>query len=226
MKRRAIPEIAKKRLFQEAGSKCPNCQEADVSALQIHHIRPLAQGGGDDEGNLIVLCSNCHSKVTAGEISENDILRLKISLMKTKTSSYSQGNGNIINFPGGINRGIIASELKTNKLEINSGNRKIKMNPPAGSIASSLHHKNYIKHLIDRYHQFKKAEIGKEEMKYFVFYNAIKRKFGAKWDMIELDKFDPLSAYIKERIDKTILGKKMKADNRRRYSTFEEFIEK
>ena len=219
MKRKTIAEMVKKRLFQEAGSKCPNCQEEDVATLQIHHIRSLAQGGADDEENLIVLCSNCHSKVTAGEILENDILRLKIS-------SDNRGSGNVINFPGGINRGIIASELKTNKLEINSGNRKIKMTPPDGSIASSLHHRNYIKHLIDRYHQFKEADIGKEKMKYGVLYSTIKRKFGAKWDMIALDKFDLLSTYIKQRIDRTILGRKMKSSNKMRYSTFEEYINK
>ena len=226
MRRKAIPEIVKKRLFQETGSKCPNCQEADVAALQIHHIQPLSQGGNDDEGNLIVLCSTCHSKVTAGEISEIDILRLKILLMKRKTPSDNRGSGNIINFPGGMNRGIIANKLETNKLEINTGNRKIRMNPPDGSIASSLNHRNYIKYLIDRYLQFKESATGKEKMKYPIFYSAIKGQFGAKWDMIALDKFDLLSTYIQKRIDKTVLGRNMKANNKRRYSTFEEFIDK
>lgn len=226
MKRKTIPEIAKKRLFQEAGSKCPNCQEANVATLEIHHIRPLAQGGGDDEGNLIVLCSNCHSKATAGEILENDILRLKISLMKKKISSDNRGGENIINFPGGINRGIIANRLKMNKLEINSGRGKIKINPPEGSIASSLNHRNYIKHLIDRYHQFKVADIGKENVRYPMLYSAIKGEFGGKWDMIALDKFDLLSSYLQKRIDRTILGRNMKAKNKKRYSTFEEFINK
>ena len=226
MKRKTIPEIAKKRLFQEAGSKCPNCQEANVATLEIHHIRPLAQGGGDDEGNLIVLCSNCHSKATAGEILENDILRLKISLMKKKIPSDNRGGGNIINFPGGINLGIIANRLKTNKLEINSGRGKIKINPPEGSIASSLNHRSYIKHLIDRYHQFKAADIGKENVRYPMLYSTIKGKFGSKWDMIALDKFDLLSSYLQKRIDRTILGRNMKAKNKKRYSTFEEFINK
>lgn len=221
MKRKTIPKIVEKRLFQEAGSKCPNCQEADVAALQIHHIRPLAQGGRDDEGNLIVLCSNCHSKVTAGEILENDILRLKISLMKRKILSYNRCGGNIINFPGGTNRGIIA-----NKLKIDSGNGKIRIDPPEGSIASSLYHRNYIKHLIDRYHQFKAADVGKENVKYPVLYSAIKGKFGGEWNMIALDKFDLLSEYLQKRIDRTILGRNMKVKDKKRYSTFEEFINK
>lgn len=157
---------------------------------------------------------------------ENDILRLKISLMRKKISSDNRGGGNIINFPGGTNRGIITNKLKTNKLEINTGNRRIRINPPEGSIASSLNHRNYIKHLINRYHQFKKAEVGKGDFNYSIFYKAIERKFGANWDVISLDRFDILSAYIKQRIDKTILGKQMKAADKRRYSTFEEFIDK
>ena len=55
---------------------------------------------------------------------------------------------------------------------------------------------------------------------------ALKGQFGAKWDMIALDKFDLLSTYIQKRIDKTVLGKNMKANNQIRYSTFEEFIDK
>lgn len=226
MKRKAISEMVKKRLFQETGSRCPNCQEADVAALQIHHIRPLAQGGGDDEENLIVLCSNCHSKVTAGEILENDILRLKILLMRKKIPSHNRGGGNIINFPGGTNRGIITNKLKTNKLEINSGNRRIRINPPEGSIASSLNHRNYIKYLIDRYHKFKAEEVGKGNVNYRMLYSTIKRQFGTDWSMISLDKFDYFSTYLQKRIDRTILGRKMKASNKRRYSTFEEFINK
>jgi 5-methylcytosine-specific restriction protein A len=32
----------------------------------VHHILPLANGGTNEEGNLIALCKSCHSKITIG----------------------------------------------------------------------------------------------------------------------------------------------------------------
>ena len=222
MSRKPIPRLVEKRLFKEADSQCPRCGQADVAALQVHHIKPVAEGGNDDEENLIVLCSNCHSKVTAGEIEEAEILRLKISLMKGSTPRASKNtNGKVVNFTGGANSGIIANEvtMKTQK-------KTVRMNPPPGSIGSSLAHRNYIKYLIDRYHKFKEAEIGTERMKRPIFYGTIEREFGAKWDMIALEQFDKLSTYIQTRIDRTRLGRNRKAKNVGRYSTFQEHQEK
>ena len=222
MGRKPISKLVEKRLYKEANSQCPRCEQADVATLQVHHIEPVAEGGSDDEENLIVLCSNCHSKVTAGEITEAEILRLKISLMKgTSPRASKNTNGKVVNFMGGANSGIIANEvtMKTQK-------KTVRVNPPPGSIGSSLAHRNYIKHLIDRYHGFKEAEIGKERMNHPIFYGTIKRKFGAKWDMIALERFDELSIYIQTRIDKTRLGRNKKAKNVRRYSPFPEHQEK
>ena len=223
MSRNPIPKLVEKRLFKEANSQCPRCEQADadVAALQIHHIKPVAEGGSNDEENLIVLCSNCRSKVTADEITEAEILRLKISLMKgTSPRASKNTTGKIVNFTGGVNSGVIANEvtMKTQK-------KTVRVNPPPGSIGSSLAHRNYIKHLIDRYHEFKKAD-SREGMKHPIFYGTIKRKFGAKWDMIALEQFDELSTYIQTRIDQTGLGKTKKARNVRRYSTFPEHQEK
>ncbi|HBC2126719.1 TPA: HNH endonuclease, partial [Vibrio cholerae] len=69
-------------------------------------------------------------------------------------------------------------------------------------------------------------EVGKSNMKYPVFYNALKRKFGAKWDMVPIDRFLELSTYIQDRIEKTVLGKKLKAQGKKSYSTFEEYLAK
>ena len=221
MSRKPIPRLVEKRLYKEANSQCPRCEQADVATLQVHHIKPVAEGGSDDEENLIVLCSNCHSKVTSDEITEAEILRLKISLMKgTSPRASNNTNGKIVNFTGGANSGIIANEvtMKTQK-------KTVRMNPPPGSIGSSLDHRNYIKYLIDRYHEFKKAD-SREDMKYNIFYRTINREFGAKWDMIALEQFDKLSIHIQTRIDRTILGRNKKARSVKRYSTFQEHQEK
>ena len=220
MGRRAIPEKVKKRIWQEANMRCAKCEESDVDTLEIHHIKAVKSGGTDDKENLILLCSNCHSKITAGDISEAEVLRLKISLI-TGTRTYKESSGDVVGITGDITNSTVA-----NTIEIKTQNAKVKINPPSGTIASSADHRNYVKHLIDRYHDFKKDDVGKDVMNYRIFYGSIKRQFGAKWDLIRLDKFDELSAYLQRRIDNTILGKKQKARGRKRYSTFEEYLEK
>ena len=222
MSRKPIPRLVEKRLYKEANSQCPRCEQADVATLQVHHIKPVAEGGSDDEENLIVLCSNCHSKVTAGQITEAEILGLKTSLTKGATPRAGNNtNGKVINFTG-ENRGIVAI---ADKVTMQTRKKTVRVNPPPGSISSSLAHRNYIKYLIDRYHEFKKAD-SREDMKYPIFYRTIKREFGANWDMIALEQFDKLSIYIQTRIDRTRLGKNRKAKNVRRYSTFREHQEK
>ena len=222
MSRKAIPERVKKKIWQEADLRCAKCGQSNTSTLEIHHIKELALGGTHDEENLILLCSNCHSKVTADEISEAEVLRLKLSLInKTHTRTGEKGSGDVVGITGDVTNSTVA-----NKIEIKTQNKTVKINPPSGTIASSADHRNYVKYLIDRYHEFKKAEVGKDKMNYGLFYGAIKREFGAKWDMIRLDKFDELSVYLQQRIDKTRLGRNQKAKGHKRYSTFEEYLEK
>jgi len=221
--RKSIPEKIKKKIYQEAGMACPFCGESDVTTFELHHVQPHSENQEHDEENLILLCSNCHAKVTAGEITETEILRKKISLLKG-TNSVSPNKfqaENIIHFRSAVNNSVVA-----NKVEIKTQNKSVKINAPEGTIASSTNHRNYIKRLIERYHEFKLADVGKEEMKYAIIYGAIKNEFGAKWDMIPLSQFERLVKFMHRRIDNTILGKTQKARNIKRYSTFEEFLQK
>ena len=35
-------------------------------AQEVHHILPFADGGTNDEDNLMALCKSCHSGITIG----------------------------------------------------------------------------------------------------------------------------------------------------------------
>jgi 5-methylcytosine-specific restriction protein A len=53
-------------------SQHPLCERCDAAgritpAQEVHHIRPLSQGGTHDESNLMALCSSCHSGITLAE---------------------------------------------------------------------------------------------------------------------------------------------------------------
>lgn len=220
MASRSIPEKVKKRIFQEALMVCPMCGETDVTTFEIHHIQPFSETIEHEEENLILLCSNCHSKVTAEEVTEAMVLRLKLSLVRGKHPFKSNSTiSNVINISGSINTGVVA-----NKIEIKTQKKTIRLSAPEGSLAASVNHRNYIKYLIDRYHEFKVSEVGKEKMNYRILYSAINRVFRAKWDMVPLSKFEMLAEYLQKRIDNTIVGKNMKAKDHKRYSTYDEYL--
>ena len=48
---------------------CKECKDRGVTkaAEEVHHIKPLAQGGTHDDSNLMSLCRRCHSRITAKE---------------------------------------------------------------------------------------------------------------------------------------------------------------
>lgn len=44
--------------------RCELCTR--TAPIQVHHIRPRSQGGGDIELNLVALCHRCHEKMDGG----------------------------------------------------------------------------------------------------------------------------------------------------------------
>ena len=53
--------------YMDAHPLCEQCQREArlVKAEQVHHIKPLAEGGDHSENNLMSLCSSCHAKIHA-----------------------------------------------------------------------------------------------------------------------------------------------------------------
>lgn len=215
VKRTTMPKRIEKAIFQQFGSQCPFCGEADVSALEIHHIERYAEEKKHELENLIIACANCHRRIEAGEITKSVVYRKKIDA----TSGKVRPSGNMIHLENSTNTGVIANKIVSRSVRVTQA-------PPAGTIASDRDARNYVKHLIDRYHQFKEADVGKDRMNYAVFYAAIKRQFGARWDHIALDKFDRVVSYICDRIEKTVLGRNRKDQGQQNYSSFDEFIQR
>jgi len=102
----------------------------------------------------------------------------------------------------------------------------VKKGPIQGTIGSNTYMKNYVKHLIDIYHDFKRANINVEgeKMKYSLIYDAIKREIGFKWDETPNERFEGLCTYLQKRIDNTILGKNRKARGMKNFSTYKEYM--
>lgn len=48
---------------------CEQCEKAGriTPTQEVHHILPLSEGGSHDGGNLMALCTACHSGITLAE---------------------------------------------------------------------------------------------------------------------------------------------------------------
>ena len=60
-KRKSIPVSVKREVLTEAGYRCavPTCRT--ILAIDLHHLDPIAEDGGNTASNLLALCPNCHS---------------------------------------------------------------------------------------------------------------------------------------------------------------------
>jgi len=218
--KKSIPSKTKKLIFQEAESHCPFCDQSNVDVLEIHHIVEQAEGGSHDPQNLILACSNCHSRITSGSISLDEVLAMKSKLSNRASKDRSDGKpANIINITGGEHSGVIANvvHLKT------SGKRSPKLAHPQGAIGSNLLCRNYAKYLIDRYNEFKRADKTVRVFSFGVIYRTIKSRFKANWDFIPIERFSELVSFLQNHIDGTILGKIRRKQGHKNYQTFEEF---
>ena len=51
-------ERVRQAAFADKGRRCSKCGKA--GALEVHHVKPLEQGGTNDLQNLAILCRGCH----------------------------------------------------------------------------------------------------------------------------------------------------------------------
>jgi hypothetical protein len=57
--------------------ECTECGENDIRILQVHHIKPFADGGSNEPANLAVLCPNCHQRAEKGLIKPTPISEIE-----------------------------------------------------------------------------------------------------------------------------------------------------
>lgn len=191
--------------------------------------------------NLVLMCGNHHDQIdkqpelyTAEvlreikashekkgriEIQPEDSIFANVLLNDYRQINITNNSGKVIvNSPGAIQADTV--HIKTVK-------NGVKVMPPDGTISSDLRMRGYVKHLIDRYHEFAGADPTKNgNFFYGALYNNIKKNFGVKWDFVPVGRFSELVTYLHRRIDKTRQACINKGRGHKSYSTFEEFCEK
>ena len=227
----------------------PIAEENGTITGVICHIKAARPGGPrydieqTEEGrhsfsNLILLCAR-HSKIIDSEprrytvsrllemkrnheprgpveISDFDRRIAEILLNNYRTMHITAGGHVMVGSPGGI---------QTSNLTIKNQKRKPTINPPAGSVGSSLSHRNYIQHLIERYNGFASQQPGRK-FKHAVIYTRIKARFGAHWNFASLDRFEDIATFLQQSIDRTKLGSINRSKGIPNFSLFTEYRQK
>ena len=80
MNRPAIPAELRRAVEVEAGHRCAISTCRATSALEVHHITEWATVKEHAFDNLILLCANCHARITRGEIDRKAAMTYKANL--------------------------------------------------------------------------------------------------------------------------------------------------
>lgn len=83
--RKAVSRKTFSKLHKEINNKCPFCTNEEVEYFEIHHINE--NPSNNDEENLLLLCANCHTKITMGDISLEVVTEKKRSLQKLASNN-------------------------------------------------------------------------------------------------------------------------------------------
>ena len=67
-KRSKLNPPINKQSFKRAKGNCRLCGEKAYETLNVHRLKPRAEGGKYRKRNVICICANCHAKVHAGTI--------------------------------------------------------------------------------------------------------------------------------------------------------------
>lgn len=119
----AVTPKQKREIKEEAGFKCaiPNCNA--TSPLEIHHIVHQANGGTDNNDNLICLCGNCHGRYHLGEIPVQSINNYKLRVRRISLAFFPHE----YNYLAALNHGEI-----------------IELNPENVNMARRLEEENFV----------------------------------------------------------------------------------
>jgi len=221
-KRLKLPKAVEKRIYQEAGSRCPFCAESEVTALEVHHVDENPSNNA--AGNLLLVCSSCHSKITGGAISEADVRTKKRELeWSLRPSGPMQAGVNV-----SINSSEFHGDIAHNITKIVTP-RPPRVKHPEGSLGADLQKKGYVDYLIERYFEFRKADPSfgrRRPFSYAEIHKTIQKEFGHKTFFMPVQLFDRLVEFLQFRIDRTILGKRNGANGVASYHSFQEHLQR
>jgi hypothetical protein len=98
---------------------------------------------------------------------------------------------------------------------------------PAGCIGANPAKRNYVKYLVERYHEYREADVQSgrtDRFHYSVIFKNIETRFKAPTYFIPESRFEELVDYLHGRIDNTVLGRMNAKRGVRNYESFDEYV--
>jgi len=202
----------------------PDLQIPDLS-INISDIQWLDYWKrGGDKRLLTAIRKAIPEAISSNVIDFAEVVKRKRAKTgKTSRPAANKRATNSITIGGDVRGGIVANNVNL------SGTKSQRMHYPAGSVGANLHKYNYLADLISQYFEFRKADSSYDSGHARRFHPAelhrsIRSKFKAKTYFVPEELWEKECLYVKQRIDKTILGKNNKARGIRNYESFEEFL--
>lgn len=234
------------------GCSLPMVDSSGAVTGEICHIHARSEGGPRFSGllsvkeqhafeNLILLCAHHHKVIddqpeiyTAETLFElkavhesaagrserpEDGFYAQLLLNAYKSVTIKNNSGNIaINSPGSIQGAVVT---------VNTGQKKIKIEAPPGSLGADPVLSKYVGHLISRYNEFASKDPNrKTKFSFGAVSKNIESKFGARWQLLGTEYAQDVIAYLQSRINRTRLAQINKGKSYRAFSTLEEYVEK
>lgn len=116
------------------------------------------------------------------------------------------------------------------KNQVNNPNRVKKHYYTHGDLGFDKYKMEYIAHLIRRYNEYKKKEIGKENMNFNLFESILKKKYNIidknkSLYHLPVEQFEELAEYIQTRISSTKFAVTLGRDHKN-FSTYEDYLKR
>ncbi len=242
-----------KRLFAESGNQCAFagcnellCNDAGAIVGEICHIKASRKDGPRYDfnqtaqernayDNLILLCPNHHTCIDTNpdNFPAESLIEMK-SIKKTyvahpetsedalyakqlleKFLRQSPAQNIMMNSPGAI---------QANTVTIKTTMKNVIVAPAPDTIGHDQRKSRYIEHLIERYNKFASTHYTRSKpFEYGAIGSNIVSKFGSKWRMLPVERFEQVASYLQDRISKTKQAKCNQSKQYPSFSTYEEY---
>lgn len=228
-------------------------QNEDVVYGKVCHIEGVEPGSArhnpsrpvdrlNDIDNLILLCDQHHTQIDTMpnkypadwikriksqheqqgpiEIMPSDTRCATIMLDHMNKEVHVYNDCNLFNATGNATQNISITNVKVTR-----GRRMPVSVPTSGTVGTDAIKRSYVKHLYDRLVDFKKLIPKYNFVKAgSIIARDVRRKFGATWSNVPIERYDELVDYLKRQIDKTPVGKSNAIKGIKNYSSQEEFF--
>jgi hypothetical protein len=203
----------------------PDLQIAELG-MNMRHIQWLDYWKPDGFERLVAAIHQQESDAKPGNVIDfaDAIRRKRRSGISSAPPAKKRRATNQIRIAGDVSGGIVANNINL------TGPKSPRMNYPAGSVGANLHKYNYLAYLITKYFEYRKADSSYGALAHArrfhpsEIHTSIQSRFKVKTYFAPEELWEKECLYVKQRIDRTILGKNNISKGIRNYQPYEEFL--